>query len=292
MLKSWPLCNSAEPNFADSFGWSRREQLYCFARQRGAKWACASKIVSFQPVRIWWGVLYQCFKGRVAVRMGCMQSPQAFNLTLDGLLMSFFGSFSLASGGLLPVAASPPFPDCCSVAQSCPTLCDPMVCSTPGFPVRHRLLELAQIHVLWVVMWPNHLVHCHLLRLLPSVLPRIRVFSSESALHIRWPKMYGASASALVLPMNIQDWFPLGLTASPSIGHEVTGLDAIILVFLNDLQWLESALWDSGKVMEVEVYSLHTRKGDRKRPAKPRISWSQEKLEEARKDFPLEPHCH
>ena len=60
------------------------------------------------------------------------------------------------------------------------------------------------------------------------------------------------------------------------------GLDAIILVFLNDLQWLESAFWDSGKVMEVGAYSLHTRKGDRKRPLKPLNSWSQEKLEEAR----------
>ena len=39
---------------------------------------------------------------------------------------------------------------CCWVAQSCPTVCDPMDCSTPGFPVLHRLLELAQTHVHWV----------------------------------------------------------------------------------------------------------------------------------------------
>ena len=39
---------------------------------------------------------------------------------------------------------------CCSVAQSCPTLCDPMDCSTPGFPDLHHLLELAQTHVHWV----------------------------------------------------------------------------------------------------------------------------------------------
>ena len=45
MPKSWPLCNGAESNLADSFGLSRKEQLYCFARQRGAKRACASKIV-------------------------------------------------------------------------------------------------------------------------------------------------------------------------------------------------------------------------------------------------------
>ena len=48
-----------------------------------------------------------------------------------------------------------------------------------------------------------------LLHLLPSVFPNIRVFSNESVLHIRWPK-YWSSASTSVLPMNIQDWFPLG----------------------------------------------------------------------------------
>ena len=57
----------------------------------------------------------------------------------------------------------------------------------------------------------NHLTLCHPLLLLPSVFPSIRVFSSESALHIMWPK-YRSSASASVLPMNIQGWFPLGLT--------------------------------------------------------------------------------
>ena len=47
---------------------------------------------------------------------------------------------------------------CCSVAQSCPTLCDPMDCSTPGFPVLHHLLEFAQTHVHWVgdAIWPSH----------------------------------------------------------------------------------------------------------------------------------------
>ena len=61
------------------------------------------------------------------------------------------------------------------------------------------------------VMPFNHLILCHPLLLLPSILPSIRVFSSESVLCTRWPKS-GASASALVLPMNIQDLFPLGLT--------------------------------------------------------------------------------
>ena len=80
---------------------------------------------------------------------------------------------------------------CCSVAQSCPTLCDPMNCSTPGFPVLHHLPEFVQTHVHWSVMPSNHLILCCPLLLLPSIFPSIRVFSSESALRIRWPK-YGS----------------------------------------------------------------------------------------------------
>ena len=57
----------------------------------------------------------------------------------------------------------------------------------------------------------NHLVLCRPLLLLPSVFPSIRVFSNESAFCIRWTK-YWNSASASVLPMNIQGWFPLGWT--------------------------------------------------------------------------------
>ena len=53
---------------------------------------------------------------------------------------------------------------------------------------------------------------CCPLLLPPSIFPSIRVFSSESVLRIRWPKSIGVSASAPILPMNIQDWFPLGWT--------------------------------------------------------------------------------
>ena len=79
-----------------------------------------------------------------------------------------------------------------SVTQSCPTLCDPMDCSTPGFPVHHQLQELAQTHVHWVgdATQPSHP-----LLLLPSIFPRIRVFSNESALHIRCPKYWSFSFS-------------------------------------------------------------------------------------------------
>ena len=87
----------------------------------------------------------------------------------------------------------------------------PMDCNTQGFPVLHYLLGFAQTHVHWVndAIKPAHpLPH-------PSPpalsLSCIRVFSNDSALCIR-VKNIGASASASVLPMNIPDWFPLGLT--------------------------------------------------------------------------------
>ena len=69
------------------------------------------------------------------------------------------------------------------------------------------LLELMSIES---VMASNHLILCHPLLLLPSSFPNIRVFSSELTVHIRWPK-------GTILPMNIQGWFPLGLTSLISL---------------------------------------------------------------------------
>ena len=82
-----------------------------------------------------------------------------------------------------------------SVAQWCPTLCDPMDCSTPGFPVHHQLLELNQTHVIELVIPSNHVIFCCPLLLPPSIFPRIRVFSNESVLHIRQPKYWSFSFS-------------------------------------------------------------------------------------------------
>ena len=79
-----------------------------------------------------------------------------------------------------------------SVTQSCLTLCDPMDCSTPGFPVLHHLPALVQIEL---VMPSNHLILCCPLLLLPSILSSIKVFSNESALRIRWPKYWSFSFS-------------------------------------------------------------------------------------------------
>ena len=76
---------------------------------------------------------------------------------------------------------------CCPVTKSCWTLCSPIDCSMPGFPVPHYLLEFAQVHMHWIgdAIQPSHpLLPC---LLLPSIFPSIRVFSSESAVCIRWP---------------------------------------------------------------------------------------------------------
>ena len=82
-----------------------------------------------------------------------------------------------------------------SVAWLWLTLCNLTDCSTPGFPVHHQLPELAQSHVHWVIDVSKHLILCHPLFLLPSVFPSIRLFSSESVLHIKWPKYWSFSFS-------------------------------------------------------------------------------------------------
>ena len=97
-----------------------------------------------------------------------------------------------------------------SVTQLYPILCDPMNCSTPGLPVHHQLLEFTQIHVHWVgdAMQPSH----------PLLAPSPPAFnlSQHQGLEIQMSQIFasggqstGVSAPTSVLPMNIQDWFPL-----------------------------------------------------------------------------------
>ena len=99
-----------------------------------------------------------------------------------------------------------------SVTQLCPTLCDPMDCSTLGFPVHHELLELAQTHVHQVgdATQPSHP--------LSSPFPPAFNLSQHQGLFqmsqffASAGQSIGASASTSVLPMNTQDWSPLGWT--------------------------------------------------------------------------------
>ena len=87
---------------------------------------------------------------------------------------------------------------------------------TPWTTVYQAFLSIANSQSLFKlmsiesVMPSNHLILCHPLLLPPSIFPSIRVFSNESVLHIRWPKYWSFSFS--IIPMNIQDWFPLGWT--------------------------------------------------------------------------------
>ena len=105
----------------------------------------------------------------------------------------------------------------CSVTQSCPTLCNLMDYSLPGFPVLHHLLELAQTHVHWV---------CDAIQLShPLLSPFSSCLQSFTAsgsflmnqLYTSGGQNIGASASTSVLKMNIQDWFPLGLAGLISL---------------------------------------------------------------------------
>ena len=83
----------------------------------------------------------------------------------------------------------------CSVTKSWPTLCNPMNYSMPGSPVLHYLPVFIRFMSIELVIPSNHLILCFPLLLLPSVFPSIRVFSSESASHIMWPKYWSFAFS-------------------------------------------------------------------------------------------------
>ena len=82
-----------------------------------------------------------------------------------------------------------------SVAQLCPTLCDPVNCSTPASLTITNCWSLLKLTSIQSVMPPNHLIFCHPLLLQPSICPSFRVFSNESAFRIRWPNYWSFSFS-------------------------------------------------------------------------------------------------
>ena len=94
-----------------------------------------------------------------------------------------------------PILWPPDAKSCCSVAQLCSTLCDPRTAARQAplsFTMSRSLLTLMSTES---VMPSNHLILCRPLLLLPSFFPSLRVFSSESALPIRWPKYWSFSFS-------------------------------------------------------------------------------------------------
>ena len=93
------------------------------------------------------------------------------------------------------ISGQPPAPQFSSVTQLYPTLCDPMNHSTPSLPVHHQLPEFTQTHVHRVTDAIQPSILCCPLLLLPPIPPRIRVFSNESTLCMRWPKYWSFSLS-------------------------------------------------------------------------------------------------
>ena len=83
---------------------------------------------------------------------------------------------------------------------SCVWLCDPMECSMLGLLVHHQLPSLLKFMSIESVMPSNHLILCRPFLLPPAIFPSIRVFSSESALHIRWPKYWSFNFN--IIPSN------------------------------------------------------------------------------------------
>ena len=147
---------------------------------------------------------------------------------------------------------------CCSIAKSYPTLCDPMDCSTLGFPVFHYLSDscpLSQWYYLAISSFVTPFSSC------PQSFPASGSFSMSRLFASGGPNI-GASTSASVLPMNIQGWFPLGLTGLISLLSK--GLSRVFSSttvrrhqFFSDLTLIEGKINSyTMKWMNVEVPSF------------------------------------
>ena len=131
------------------------------------------------------------------------------------------------------------------------TLCDPVDCSTPGFPVLHYLPQSAQTQVGWVGDAINHLIFCCPLLLLPSVFPSVRVFSGELVLPIRWPKY--CSFNFNISPSNEYsglisfriDWLDLLAVFSSTtiLKHQFFGTQPSLWSNSHICIWLLERLW-------------------------------------------------
>ena len=139
---------------------------------------------------------------------------------------------------------------CCSAAKSCLTVYDSMDCSMPGFLVLPSLLEFAQTHV----HWGNDAIESSHPLSLPSppafsLSQHQGLFQWVSSLHqvvlcIRWFFASGASASDSALPMNIQDWFPLGLTDLISLLPKgLSGVFCSTTIWKHQIFGAQSFLW-------------------------------------------------
>ena len=229
MQKTQPLCTSAKLNFGDRVLGDEEKNNYCFTRQEGHSGLVPSKLCI--PT---WEVLVRSFiavgqgqdriadKGQGWCRAWTLLSslrwsPDEFlwfsrlshcTISLEWNVSSSINIFCWL--GLL-VLQSVQFSHWVvpNSANSWTAACQASLSITNSW----NLLKLMSIKL---VMPYNHLILCCPLLLLPSIFPSIRVFSNESVLPSGGQRI-GALASASVLPMNIQDWYPLGLTGLISL---------------------------------------------------------------------------
>ena len=138
---------------------------------------------------------------------------------------------------------------CCSVAQSYPTLCDPMGCSMLGSPVSQSFLKLMSIES---VMPSNHLILYHPLLLLPSIFPSIMVFSNKSSLRISWSKYWSFSFS--ISPSNEYS----GLISFRIHWFDLLAVQGTLKSLLKHRSWKASILWCSGFFMVQLSHSYTT----------------------------------
>ena len=150
--------------------------------------------------------------------------------------------------------AEPPGKPCfvqfSSVAQSCLTICDPMDCSMPGFPVHPQLPELTQTHVHPVsdTIQPPHPLHP--LLFLPSIFPIITVFSNESVLPVRWTKYWSFNFN--ISPSNEHP----GLISFRMNWLDVLAVQGTLKSFLQHHSSKASILWHSA--FFIVHLSIHT----------------------------------
>ena len=138
--------------------------------------------------------------------------------------------------------------NCCSVTQLCLTLCNPMDCIMPGFPVLHHFPELAQTQVHWFGEAPT---------ISSSVVPFsscLQSFPTSGSFLMSWlfasgGQSIGVSTSASVLPMNIQDWFPLGLTGLISLQSKgLSGVFSNTTVQKHQFFGAQPSLWSNSHI--------------------------------------------
>ena len=169
----------------------------------------------------WWATVHR--SQRVRLNLGIKQQKRSIKVGIQNHHCPRLPFFLLSSAQLL----------------NCSTLCDPMDCSMPGLPAHHQLQEFTQTHVHRVGDAIQHLILCRPLLLPPSIFSRIRVFSNESVLHIRWAKYWSFSFSIIPSseysgPIFRMDWLDLlavqGTLKSPTA--QIKSINSSALSFL------------------------------------------------------------